>query len=146
LSGFFDEGTRGIENALQLTTLSLAFSPTKKFDFDIVQNLQKLEHLNISLGRFENLAFLGQSVNLRSLCLDPATWLKSIGGLARLERLETVFISRAHGVEDWHKFPELQSLSQIWLNECGEINLPQALAKQTVFETGTFFRSRLIWV
>jgi hypothetical protein len=145
LSGSFDEGTRGIENAPKLKILSMGFSPSKKFDFDSLLGLSSLEYLKITLGRYENLKFLRNCKKLRVLNLEPATWLQEVQGLSALGKLEIMLLERGKKVKDWDKFPYLENLSKVQFNECGEMNLPALLAHHPAFVNGNYYRSKPVF-
>lgn len=145
LSGSFDEGTRGIENAPELKILSMGFSPSKKFDFDSLLGLSSLEYLKIILGRYENLKFLRNCKKLRVLNLEPATWLQELQGLSALEKLEILLLERGKKVRDWDKFPYLENLSIVQFNECGEMNLPASLEHHPAFVNGNYYKSKPVF-
>lgn len=145
LSGSFDEGTRGIENAPELKILSMGFSPSKKFDFDSLLGLSSLEYLKIILGRYENLKFLRNCKKLHVLNLEPATWLQEVRGLSALEKLEILLLERGKKVKDWDEFPDLKNLSKVQFNECGEMNLPASLEHHPAFVNGNYYRSKPIF-
>ena len=145
LSGSFDEGTNGIENATELKILSMGFSPSKKFNFDSLLALSSLEYLKIILGRYENLKFLRNCKKLRVLNLEPATWLHEVQGLSALEKLEILLLERGKKVKDWDKFPYLENLSKVQFNECGEMNLPASLEYHPAFVNGNYYRSKPVF-